>query len=452
MTTDQRRRLPAVSRVLADPRIEDLVGLYGSGLVRDHVRRAVDEIRSAAGVEGVEEAPEPLERIVVVVGERLEQDLGHGSRRMLNATGIFLHTNLARAPLPGAVAAAMPGLLDAYTDLELERGSGRRGDRNRRSERLLQAVTGAAAALVTNNNAAALVLALSTLARDREVIVSRGELVEIGGSFRISEILAASGARLVEVGSTNRTRGADYQNSIGAETALLLKVNPSNYRISGYTESVSLEELVAVGRAAGVPVMVDEGSGLLRPHPAAALAGHASLSELIAQGADLACGSGDKLLGGPQAGLLLGSRRLIDACHRNPLYRALRPDRACLASLEKVLKLHLAGEVLPIDRLWADPGVLRSRLESLARRCGGEIVAADAFIGGGAAPEEPIAGEALAIGGNQRLLDRLRAGETAVMAYVREGRVMIDLRTVDPNDDAELSDALLDALEVEAAP
>jgi L-seryl-tRNA(Ser) seleniumtransferase len=406
----------------------------------------LEERRTGNGQAVEDEDREPLEEIVEVVGERLEHTVGSHSGRMLNATGVFLHTNLGRAPLPATVAAAMPGLLDAYTDLELERESGRRGDRNRRAERLLQALTGAPAALVTNNNAAALVLALATLAKGREVVVSRGELVEIGGSFRIAEILATSGARLVEVGSTNRTRRADFERAIGEHTALLLKVNPSNYRITGYTESVEAEELVAIGRAAGVPVMVDEGSGLLRPHPAAALSDHASLSELMALGADLACGSGDKLLGGPQAGLLLGDRELIEACQRNPLYRALRPDRACLAALEAVLRMHLAGEALPIDRLWERGPELRRRLEVLAARCGGQIVPAEGFIGGGAAPEAPVAGEALAIAGNQRLLERLRTGETPVVAYVREGQVMFDLRTVDPDDDEALAEALAGAL------
>lgn len=446
---DTRRIVPAVSKVLAEPAIENLAGLYGSEVVTACVRARVDGLRDEVQVEpsaAPESVDAALNGLVAAVERDLARRLGRRLQRMLNATGIFLHTNLGRAPLPAEVAAALPGLLDAYCDLELERGSGKRGDRNRRSARLLTALTGAEAALVTNNNAAALVLVLATLARGREVVVSRGELVEIGGSFRIPDIMEASGARLVEVGSTNRTRGSDFRQAIGPETALLLRVHPSNYRISGFTESVPAEELVQIGREADVPVLVDEGSGMLRPHAAEQLADHASLTELLEAGADLVCGSGDKLLGGPQAGLLLGRGDLVDACHRHPLYRAMRPDRSCLANLEGVLRMHLAGRKLPIDRLWVDRATHRRRLEAVAASLGAEIVTADAFVGGGAAPEAPIPGEALALSGDQKLLRRLRMGDPSIIAYVREGRVLLDLRTIDPADDERLVGAVLRAL------
>jgi L-seryl-tRNA(Ser) seleniumtransferase len=363
---------------------------------------------------------------------------------VLNATGIFLHTNLGRAPLPRSVAQALPELLTAYCDLESDLATGRRGQRNARVERLLQAATGAAAAVVVNNNAAALVLALAALAKGREVVVSRGELVEIGGSFRIPEILTAAGARLVEVGATNRTRLADYRAALGSETALLLKVFPSNFRLTGFVAAVAPEELAGLGREVGVPVLVDEGSGLLTPHPAPQLADHPSLSRLIAAGCDLACGSGDKLLGGPQAGLLVGRRDLLERCRKHPLYRALRPDRAGLATLEGVLRLHLAGAPLPLDRLWADPAEQRERLERVAAgiaEAGGirpEIVPAEAFLGGGSAPEAPIPGLALGLPGDPELLARLRLGDPPVVGYLREGRLLLDLRTVDPEDDPAL--------------
>jgi len=286
------------------------------------------------------------------------------------------------------------------------------------------------------------------LARGSEVVVSRGELVEIGGSFRIPDILEAAGATLVEVGTTNRTRIADYARVIGPRTALLLKVHPSNYRVSGFVESVEVPALVELGRERDLPVLMDEGSGLLRPHPAPQLAGHPSFQELLASGCDLVCGSGDKLLGGPQAGLLAGKRDLVDRCRRHPLYRALRPDRTVFAALEGVLRLHLAGESIPLDRLWLEPALQRSRLDRVAERLGAEVVPAEAFVGGGAAPERPIAGEALALRGDSTLLERLRGGNPPVVAYIREGILVLDLRTVDPQDDEDLIRAVLTALAV----
>ena len=280
---------------------------------------------------------------------------GRRLRPLVNATGIFLHTNLGRAPLPRAVARRLPALLDAYCDLEIDRASGRRGERNRRVERLLTAATGAARRSSSTTTPRRW-CSPAALARDREVVVSRGELIEIGGSFRIPEIMAAAGARLVEVGATNRTRLADYRAAVGRETALLLKVFPSNFRQIGFVAAVEPAELADLGRAAGIPTLVDEGSGLLRPSTAPQLAGHPSLATLVATGIDLACGSGDKLLGGPQAGLLVGRADLLARCREHPLYRALRPDRTALAALEGVLRLHLARAPLPIDRLWRARG------------------------------------------------------------------------------------------------
>ncbi|HXO21098.1 MAG TPA: L-seryl-tRNA(Sec) selenium transferase, partial [Thermoanaerobaculia bacterium] len=407
---DARRAIPSVDRLLSDPAVALLLPLYGRDQVRVQARKEVEALRGWLAAETSPAAA--VERSLAELPRRLEAGLaavfGRPLARVLNATGIFVHTNLGRAPLPAAVAAGLPPLLDAYCDLEIDLASGRRGERNARVERLLTTLTGSEAAVVVNNNAAALVLTLAALARDREVVVSRGELVEIGGSFRIPEILAAAGARLVEVGATNRTRLADYRAAIGPQTALLLKVFPSNFRQLGFVATVGPGELAALGREAGVPVLVDEGSGLLRPHAAPQLAGHPSLSELVAAGCDLACGSGDKLLGGPQAGILVGRETLVTRCRRHPLYRALRPDRAGIAALEGVLRLHLAGAALPIDHLWEDPRIQRRRLARAAAELGAEIVAADAFLGGGSAPEAPVPGEALALPGDPELLACLR--------------------------------------------
>jgi L-seryl-tRNA(Ser) seleniumtransferase len=375
---------------------------------------------------------------------------GRPLRRVLNATGVFLHTNLGRAPLSRTVADGLAPMLDAACDLEFDLVTGRRGDRNQRVGALLCELVGAEAALVANNNAAALLLVLAAHAAGREVVVSRGELVEIGGSFRVPEILAAAGARLVEVGTTNRTRLADYAGAIGPATALLLKVLPSNYRMTGFVSSVAAAPLAELARRRGLALVVDEGSGLLRPRREEALRDHPSFTELLAHGADLVCGSGDKLLGGPQAGLIAGRRDLVAACRRHPLFRALRPSRLTLAALSAVLREHhLAGAPLPLDAMWPDPAVHRARLERLGEGLTAgawEVVSADAFLGGGSAPERPIAGQCLSIPGGEALAERLRLGEPPVVGYVRDDRVLLDLRTVQPADDAALGRAIAKAL------
>ena len=469
---DPRRHIPPIHRLLDAPAIGRLTALYGREPVGIQVRAEVERLRHLAAGDlraalGVAEpdagagdataaatAEPPAESAWIAAvargaGERLAHHLGAPPRRVINATGILIHTNLGRAPLPPAVAAELPRLLDAYCDVELDLAAGRRGDRNDRADRLLQALTGAEMGLVVNNNAAALVLALAVLTRGerRQVVVSRGELVEIGGSFRIPDVLAQAGAELVEVGTTNRTRLADYAAALGPATAALLKVHPSNYRIHGFTADVGAVPLADLGRRHGVPVLVDEGAGLLRPaaepRRRPQLAGHESLAELVAAGVDLACGSGDKLLCGPQAGLLVGRREWVERCRRHPLYRALRPNRATLAALDAVLRIHLAGGPLPLDRLWPDPGEHRQRLERAAARLpGARIEAADAFVGGGAAAERPIPGEALTLHGGDALLERLRRGDPPVVAYLRDGRLVLDLRSVDPEDDEPLLAAL----------
>jgi L-seryl-tRNA(Ser) seleniumtransferase len=430
--------------MVRDPALEASIELYGRSLVTVQVRRKLDELRDRIESSAPESdlPEEDLSRLPESVAREMRERFGVSLQRVINATGIFLHTNLGRAPLPRSVAHRLASFLDAYCDLEFSLDLGERGDRNVRVDQLLQAATGAEAGILVNNNAAALILILSALGGGSEVIVSRGELVEIGGSFRIPDILKAAGVVLVEVGTTNRTRQEDYENAISERTGLLLKVYPSNYRQVGFTASVGPRELVKVGRRHGVPVVVDEGSGLLAPHPQPQLRDHPSLGELMDLGCDVACGSGDKLLGGPQAGLVVGRRDLVDRCHRNPLYRAVRPDRFTFAGVEEVLRLHLAGASMPVDRLWADQGEHRRRLDALAARIDAEIVPAQAFVGGGAAPERPIEGEALALPGRSRWLAALRRGEPPVVGYIRDGRLLLDLRTVDPEDDPQLEKAV----------
>ncbi len=443
------RELPSVDFLLSRQEFSATLLLYGRDQVRVQIRSELERLRGEIRAGGGSESVDTDERVAALAGrvrEGLERTLGSPIRRVLNATGVFLHTNLGRAPLPPAVASALPALLDASCDLEFDLGRGERGDRNDSVAALLCALTGAESALVVNNNAAALVLILSACSQGREVIVSRGELVEIGGSFRIPDILQAAGVELVEVGTTNRTRASDYERAIGPDTGLLLKVHTSNYRQVGFVEAVAPGELVALGKRHGIPVVADEGAGLLRPHKAPQLAGHPSLSELIADGCDLACGSGDKVLGGPQAGLIVGRSDLVERCRRHPLYRALRPDRTALTALAAVLRLHLAGSELPLDRLWADPRELRPRLESVGARIGAEVVEAEAFVGGGAAPAEAIVGEALALPESPVLLAELRAAEPPVVGYIRHGRLVLDLRTVNPADDEVLVTSVQAAL------
>lgn len=441
--TEVLRRIPAVDVLLRNDELTRAHELYGRRLVR--VQTGLELQRLRERVLGGEELvlDNELAQLPADVWTALEVRYGRPVERVLNATGILLHTNLGRAPLPQAVASRLPDLLNAYCDLEFDLVSGKRIDRNSRPARLLEAVTGAPSALIVNNNAAAMVLVLAVLAVDREVIVSRGELVEIGGSFRIPELLEATGARLVEVGSTNRTRLADYEKAVGPDTALLLKVFPSNYRQAGYVASVSPGELVELGRRFEIPLLVDEGSGLLRARQWPQLRDHPSLESMLELGCDLVCGSGDKLLGGPQAGLLAGSQELIQRCRKHSLYRALRPDRTTLAALEGVLRMHLAGEPLPLDRLWPDPVSHRRRLEAIAPRLGARVVAADAFVGGGSAPDQPVPGEALAFPDTPALAAALRTGKPPVVGYSRKGRFVLDLRTIEEQDDEVLVAAVL---------
>lgn len=394
----------------------------------------------------------PLSALAARVAESLEASEGRlRLRRVINATGIYLHTNLGRAPLPGSLADELREFLVGYCDLEIDLETGRRRERNTRIRALLQEMLGAGDALLVNNNAAALMLVLFALARDKEVLISRGELVEIGGSFRIPEILEAAGARLREVGTTNRTRLEDYRRALGPETGLVLKIFPSNFRIKGFTEETPAAALALLARKNGIPLLVDEGSGLLlnRQRPGIH---HPSLAELLDQGCDLVCASGDKVLGGPQAGLLAGRADLIEKCRRSPLYRALRPDRFTFAAMEAILRLHRAGGELPLERLWPEAEPHSRRVRLLAERLGAEVKEVAGFLGGGCAPGEGFLGLALALPPSDALLQELRVGGKdaegdlpPVVGYLREGNLILDLRTVDESDDELLVRAVLGA-------
>ncbi|MBZ0113729.1 MAG: L-seryl-tRNA(Sec) selenium transferase [Thermoanaerobaculia bacterium] len=439
------RQLPAVDRIMQWSGVQQLITLYGRDVVRVQVRNGLEELREQIGSGSLTEVPTE-EEMARGFARAVEGALGGRLRRVINATGIFLHTNLGRAPLPPEVLARLALDAEAACSLEFDLVTGTRGDRNQRVDRLLAALTGCEAAVAVNNNAAALVLVLSTLASGREVILSRGEMVEIGGSFRIPDILRSSGARLVEVGTTNRTRLADYRSALSKSTGLLLKVHPSNYRVRGFTSSTSTADLVALGLEHGVPVVVDEGSGLLKPRSEAPFVDHESVSELIAAGASLVCSSGDKVLGGPQAGLLMGQRAWVDRCRQHPLYRAFRPGRLTYSGLEETLRRLLGGEASLLDRLWPDTGQHQRRLDRfISRLAEATSVPVEGYVGGGAAPDAAVVGVGVSLPTWKGQLEALRLGEPAVVAYVRQDRLIVDLRTVESDDDEALIGALLAA-------
>ena len=364
-------------------------------------------------------------------------------RRLLNATGVVVHTNLGRAPLAETALARVQEVARGYSNLEYDLAAGRRGSRQDHAAGALRRLTGAEAALVVNNNAAAVMLALAALADGREVIVSRGELIEIGDGFRIPDVLARSGARLVEVGTTNRTRASDYERAIGAETALLLCVHKSNFRVVGFTEQPRVEELAAVARRHSLPLVDDLGSGAFAPFE-----DEPSAREALAAGADLVCFSGDKLLGGPQAGVIVGRRDLVDRLRRHPLQRALRLDKLSLAALEGTLALYAdperAAEDVPVLRMLREPvDAVRARAERLAALVGGEVEPSLARAGGGALPLAEIPSFACAV--EEKLAGPLRTAEPPVVAVVRDGRCLLDCRTLSEGEVGEVAAAVAGA-------
>jgi len=418
----QLRDLPSVDELVRD--VDDPLAV---ATARTLLERAREEIR--AGSE-----PGDLRRRLA---ELLAAARLPALRRVLNATGVLIHTNLGRAPLAEAAIDRIREV-GGFSNLEYDLSSGSRGSRQDHLAPLLRRLTGAEAAIVVNNNAAAMLLALAALAEGREVIVSRGELIEIGDGFRIPDVLARSGARLIEVGTTNRTRAADYDRAVGSETALLLRVHQSNFRVVGFTEQPRVEELAAVARRHELPLLDDLGSGALvdvegEPTPAASLAA----------GADLVCFSGDKLLGGPQAGIVAGRADLVEKLRRHPLHRALRSDKLTLAALEGTLALYLdrPGDV-PVLRMLREPAEsVRARADRLAAETGGTVEETVARVGGGALPLAELPSFACAV--EEELAAALRAYEPAVIAVVRDGRTLLDCRTLTDAEATEVAQAVL---------
>jgi L-seryl-tRNA(Ser) seleniumtransferase len=427
------RDLPTVDRLLGDDVLAAAPRPLATAAARSALGRAREAIRAG---------DEPGD-VVASARAELERLGAPGLRRVINATGVIVHTNLGRAPLAEAALARAIDVGGSYSNLELDLESGTRGSRQDHVADALCRLTGAEAALVVNNNAAAVLLALAALAAGGEVVVSRGELVEIGDGFRIPDVLAHSGAQMVEVGTTNRTRAADFERAIGPETALLLRVHQSNFRIVGFTESPTTEDLARVAHDAGLWLVDDLGSGSL-----ADVGDEPTAASSVAAGADLVCFSGDKLLGGPQAGIVVGRRALTERLRRHPLQRALRADKLTLAALEGTLALHedpeRARREIPVLRMLDEPlERVRERAERLAGLVGGEVEETVARVGGGALPLAELPSAACAI--EEELAAPLRLGDPPVLGIVRDGRLLLDARTLAEPEVDEAARAVLRA-------
>ncbi len=440
------RRIPQVDRLLLSAEFAELRRRHPRELLLREVRATLEELRGEAGAGALAEADLEAPAVRRRVEARLAERLRPYYRPVINATGVILHTGLGRAPLAAEAITALTASAGRAQRLEIDLESGLRGGREAGCAALLCELSGGEAATVVNNNAAATLLILSALARGREVLLSRGELVEIGGSYRIPEILRESGAVLREVGTTNRTHERDYRQALTPETGLILKVHASNYRIEGFTAEVDVAGLAALGREHGVPVVHDLGSGCLVDLAPAGGAAEPRVQESLRAGADLVCFSGDKLLGGPQAGLIVGRRDLVGTCRRHPLFRAMRPGRLIYTALEATLRLYLEGDerawaaIPALHRLAADEAELERRAADLAERLTGldgyrvSVVACDSQAGSGSLPARGLPSRAVRVeptdGALEALAAALRAGEPPILARTQEGALLFDLRTV----------------------
>ena len=457
------RDLPSVDELLREPAVQALVPRLPRWAVVEAIRDALQAIRADLRAGRRTEAPAPG----VLIGDvaaRAVSAARAGFRRVLNATGVILHTNLGRAPLSAAALEAIAETARGYANLEFDLGRGVRGSRQAALEGLLQRLTGAEAAFVVNNNAAAVFLAINTLAKGREVIISRGQLVEIGDAFRIPAVMEQAGGHLHEVGTTNRTNRRDYEAAITEQTALLLRVHQSNFRILGFTEEVPLADLVALGRARGLPVMEDLGSGALVDLGALGVGPEPPVSESIRAGADLVTFSGDKLLGGPQAGIIVGRRDLVQRLRRNPLARAVRIEKMIVAGLEATLRAYLEpelalGEIPALRMLTLPLARLGARAEAMAaalRTAGGtrlkvSVEEDQSEVGGGALPLTRLPTRVVALQTPdlpaQALEARLRLGDPPVLGRIRDALLLLDPRTLAEVEDAEVVAAVARALD-----
>jgi L-seryl-tRNA(Ser) seleniumtransferase len=446
-----RRRIPSVDALLRSDPGKRVSASLGRPLVKRTLTEVLGEVRAQAE-RGV--AP-PDDGELLARAAQLASRAVTGLVPVINATGVVLHTGLGRAPLPGFAADAARQAA-GYGDVEIDRATGRRARRSMRAEVLITAITGAEAALVVNNCAAALLLSVAAIARHRDVLVSRGELIEIGGDFRIPDILAASEANLREVGTTNRTTVDDYRRALSERTAMLMKVHPSNYRVVGFTTSPSAAQLAELARAANTPFLYDLGSGLLRRYPGLP-ADEPAADEALSDGADLVTFSGDKLIGGPQAGIVIGRDELVERLRRHAIARAVRVDKMAIAALERVLAAYVRGEQtqLPVWRMLLEPvDEVKRRADALAgllrtAHTGVRVVQTESTVGGGSMPGHAVPSWAvsLAVPDPDAMAARLRAGAVSVACRVDERDVTFDLRTVAPEQVRHLSHAIVRATE-----
>ncbi|HET7469885.1 MAG TPA: L-seryl-tRNA(Sec) selenium transferase [Gemmatimonadales bacterium] len=450
--TDRRRELPSVDRLLRDPGVEALLSTAPRSAVVAAIRETIAAARTRrAG---------PPEDWAVEIRERLSERRRAGLRPVLNATGVVLHTNLGRAPLAADAIRAVAGVAGGYSNLELDLDTGTRGSRTDHCRELLRRVTGAEDALLVNNAAGALVLALNALAAGRDVLISRGELIEIGGSFRIPDIMARSGARLREVGTTNRTHLDDYRRAAGPETGAILTVHRSNFEQRGFVASPEPAGLAALAREAGVPYLFDVGSGLLADLSPWGLTSEPRVADALGAGADVVIFSGDKLLGGPQAGCLVGSRATVSRCRENPFARAMRADKLTLAAMEATLALYeesqnAVREIPVLRMLTLEPGELTARAARLAAECPGELAPrlepGESAVGGGSFPGAVLPTTLVSLDpgplGADGLALRLRLGDPGIVTRVANGRVLLDPRTLPDDAGAIIGRALAHALQ-----
>lgn len=450
--TDVRRSLPSVSALLESDGVRALLESSPRGLVVAAIRDVVGHARTSASA-----GPPNGDDWTQAIAQRVERARRLSLRPVINATGIVLHTNLGRAPLAPAALAAIGHAASGYNNLEFDLDTGARGSRYTHCASLLCELTGAEDALVVNNCAAALVLALETLAHGRDAVLSRGELVEIGGSFRVHEIMAKSGARLREVGATNRTHLADYASVVNKDTGAILKVHRSNFAVEGFVAEVAVRDLVPLAHAHDVPIIHDLGSGLLIPLDAMGLTGEPTAREALDAGASIVVMSGDKLLGGPQAGVILGATAYLRAMRQNPLARSYRVDKLTLAALEATLVLYreperATREIPTLAMLGTAPHVIRARAHRVkealcASEVSCEVIDTMSSVGAGAFPLAELPSSAVALqGAAERWASALRAGEPAVVGRTHDGRLHLDLRTV-PDD---MTDVLVAAVLVAA--
>ncbi len=458
MADNPLRNLPSVNEILETPGLQSLVTEHPHAMVVEAIRDELAEVRSILKANPSTNHignPEVLaERVEVRLLQRIRPKL----RKVINATGIVLHTNLGRSPLAEEAARTVYETASGYLNLELDLETGKRSSRQVAIREWVCRITGAESATAVNNNAAATVICLRTLALGKEVIVSRGQLIEIGGSFRIPEIMSVSGAKLKEVGTTNITRLSDYENAIGPETGALMLIHSSNFRIRGFTKEVSISDLVSLGRKYQLPVVDDVGSGALQDFSKYGFEKEPVVQESIAAGADLVLFSGDKLLGGPQAGIIAGKADWVQKIEKDPLMRAFRLDKMVLAALETTFRLYLdekkALQEIPTLRMLETPlSTLKARAEHLAnqlRVMAGlkdvKIAEDYSFVGGGSLPDEKMKTIVLELE-TEKLSDdqvayRLRSGTPAVMSRIRDGKIILDLRTVFPDEESQLVKAL----------